>query len=123
MDLEKYKKIFIQESGKYLDDLDMTLIQVEKDLSNQHLWGEIHGKIHSIKGMARALSLDKVSDLCHSMEAWCKQFQGGEITPSDDAVQLLMEGADLLKGLVSGEGEITSPDDLKQWNRITATLP
>ena len=122
MDLEKYKKIFIQESGKYLDDLDMTLIQVEKDLSNQHLWGEIHGKIHSIKGMARALSLDKVSDLCPSMEAWCKQFQGGEITPSDDAVQLLMEGADLLKGLVSGEGEITSPDDLKQWNRITATL-
>ena len=46
MDIEKYKKIFLQESGKYLHELETTLIRVEKDLLNQDLWGDIHGKIH-----------------------------------------------------------------------------
>jgi len=34
-------------------------MKAENDLPNQQLWGEIHGKIHSIKGMAKALSMEK----------------------------------------------------------------
>ena len=44
MELDKYQKIFIQESSKYLDELDAALIKVEKDLQNQQLWGDIHGQ-------------------------------------------------------------------------------
>jgi two-component system chemotaxis sensor kinase CheA len=77
MDLEKYKKIFVQEASKYLDELDIALIKAEKDFSNLEIWGEIHGKMHSMKGMAKALSMEKISGLCHSMEEWCKHFQGG----------------------------------------------
>ena len=122
MDLEKYKKIFVQESSKYLDELDIILIKAENDLPNQQLWGEIHGKIHSIKGMAKALSMEKIAGLCHSMEDWCKQFQGGDIKPSGDAVQLLIDGADLLKVLVAGKDDVRSPQNLKEWDRITARL-
>ncbi len=122
MDIEKYKKIFIQESGKYLHELDTTLIRVEKDLLNRDLWSDVHGKIHSIKGMARALSLDTVSGLCHSMEAWCKKFQEGNVEPTADAVQVLMDGADLLKGLVAGTSDGRSPEDTTQLKRITAVL-
>ncbi|MFH1955092.1 MAG: ATP-binding protein [Pseudomonadota bacterium] len=120
MDLEKYRKIFIQESGKYLDELDTVLIQVEKDILNQQLWGQIHGKIHSIKGMAKALSIDKISELSHSMEAWCKQFQGGHTKPTDYAVQLLIDGAALLKKLVAGKPDVISPENLEWWNRLIA---
>ncbi len=59
MDLDKYKNIFAQESKKYLEDLGPLLISVEKDRPNRQLWEQIHGKIHSIKGMARALSHGK----------------------------------------------------------------
>ncbi|MBW1783053.1 MAG: Hpt domain-containing protein [Deltaproteobacteria bacterium] len=122
MDIDKYKKIFIQESGKYLNELDTALIRVEKNLLNRDLWSDIHGKIHSIKGMARALSLDNVSGLCHSMEAWCKEFQEGKITPTADAVQVLIDGAELLKGLVAETGDDKSIDDPAQIQRITALL-
>ena len=122
MDLEKYKKIFAQEASKYLDELDIALIRVEKDFSDLQMWGEIHGKIHSIKGMAKALSMERIAGLCHSMEEWCKQFQGGDIKPSDEAVQLLIDGTDLLKGLVAGKDDVSSPENLKEWERITARL-
>jgi len=122
MDLEKYKKIFVQEASKYLEELDIALIRVEKDFSDLQMWGEIHGKIHSIKGMAKALSMERIAGLCHSMEEWCKQFLGGDIKPSDEAVQLLIDGTDLLKGLVAGKNDVSSPENLKEWERITARL-
>ena len=56
MDLEKYRKIFTQESGKYLEQIDQLLIQVDNHPSDTGLWSDLHGKMHSIKGMARAMS-------------------------------------------------------------------
>jgi len=122
MDLDKYKKIFTQESRKYLDELDANLIHVEKDPLNRELWSEIHGRIHSIKGMARALSLDIVSGLCHSMESWCKEFQGGRLSATSDAIQVLMDGADLLKGMVSTVAEGASIEDTPDLERMTRLL-
>ena len=122
MELEKYHKIFIQESSKYLDELDAILIKVEKDLQNRQLWGEIHGKIHSMKGMARALSMNDMSVFCHDMEAWCKLFQDGEKNPDERIVQLLFDGTDLLKNFVAGKGEIEEPEDLKRLQSIKDDL-
>lgn len=119
MDLKKYEEIFSRESEKYLDELDNALIEIEKDLLNQTLWGDIHGKIHSIKGMARALSMEKISGLCHAMEAWCKLFQEDPHKSSGESVQILFDGTQILRTLVSGKGHIQLPDHLKQYNALT----
>ena len=120
MDLTKYEKIFTQESERYLKELDGLLIRVEKDLLNRELWAEIHGKIHSIKGMARALSLDKITALSHIMENWCKEFQKGAIEAAPDAVQLLFDGADLLGLLVARKGEIDFFENQSWYNDLTS---
>ncbi len=116
MDISKYEKIFVQESNKYLKELEDMLMQVEKDLTNLSLWTEIHGKIHSIKGMAKALSLNKISDLCHLMEDWCLKFQQGSIKSSPAAVQTLFDGTDFLGYLISKKGWIESFEDQKLYS-------
>jgi two-component system, chemotaxis family, sensor kinase CheA len=118
MDLTKYERIFSQESDKYLKELDDLLLNVEKDLSNRTLWTDIHGKIHSIKGMARALSLDKISELCHLMEEWCLKFQQGKSRCSESSVQLIFNGSDILRSLVSKSGRIESLEEQKVYNGI-----
>lgn len=120
MDLEKYEKIFARESEKYLEELDNALIEVEKDRFNQGLWSNIHGKIHSIKGMARALSMEKISGLCHSMEAWCKRFQEGTHTATDEAVQCLFDGTEILRTLATQKEDISLSHHAKQYHRLTA---
>lgn len=122
MDRTKYEDIFTRESERYLDELDDLLIRVEKDLPNRDLWSEIHGKIHSIKGMARALSLTKISDLSHSMENWCQQFQQGTMTATANSVQLLFDGAELLRFLVVKTGEVESSENQKWYNTLTSKL-
>jgi len=122
MELEKYQKIFIQESSKYLDELDTVLIKVENDLQDRQLWGEIHGKIHSVKGMARALSMMDLATFCHAMETWCKWFQEGAKTPNERIVQLFFDGTELLKSFVAGKGEISEPRDLESLRSINEDL-
>ena len=120
MDLTKYEKIFAQESERYLKELDDLLMRVEKDLLNRSLWSEIHGKVHSIKGMARALSLDKITGLSHSMEDWCKEFQQGTMEATANAVQLLFDGADLLRLLVARKGETDSHENQRWYSSLTS---
>lgn len=120
MDLTKYENIFAQESEKYLKELDDFLMRVEKDPFNLELWSEIHGKIHSIKGMARALSMDKISGLCHSMEGWAKLFQQGAIKATPNAVQLLFDGAELLGFLVARMGKVDSFEHEKWYSSLAA---
>ncbi len=120
MDTTKYEKIFTQESEKYLEELDTLLLEVENDLGNCDLWSEIHGKVHSIKGMARALSLDRITRLSHSIENWCKQFQQGIKSATPDTVQLLLEGTELLRVLVAGKDEIDSPENQKWYKTLSA---
>ena len=122
MELEKYRKIFIQESGRYLEELDAILMEVEKNLQDQALWSEIHGKIHSVKGMARALSMMELSGFCHAMESWCRLFQEGAKKPNEAVVQLFFDGIDLLKSFVAGKGEITEPQDLERLKELSENL-
>lgn len=118
MDRNKYEQIFYQESGRYLQDLEDMLMQVEKDTRNRALWGEIHGKIHSIKGMARALSLEKITNLSHAMEEWCQAFQNGGATADARTIQAIYDGADSLRRLVACKGRLESFEDQHRYGGL-----
>ena len=122
MDRTKYEAIFDQESQRYLDELEALLIAVEKSPSDQGRWGEIHGKIHSIKGMARALSIDNITSLAHLMEEWCKMYQLGEAEASPPAIQTIFDGTDLLRHLVVRRGTIESFDNQQWYSRMKAAF-
>jgi two-component system chemotaxis sensor kinase CheA len=122
MDIEKYKKIFAQESDKYLENLDELLLRAENRPTDRKLWTEIHGKLHSIKGMARALSFDHINHLSHNMEDWCERFQQGLVQVSSEAIQLLFDGSDVLRLLVSRMDDIGSVQDQRMYDYIIARL-
>jgi two-component system, chemotaxis family, sensor kinase CheA len=121
MDLSKYEKIFAQESDKYFREMDELLITVEKNPANRDLWGEIHGKIHSVKGMAAALGYSAISGLSHSMETWCKRFQQGE-TPTARAIQSLFDGLDVLRRLAAAKGVIEDGGPFEKFRSVSASL-
>lgn len=118
MDLAKYEKIFAQESERYLKELDELLMQVEIDLLNRDLWVEIHGKLHSIKGMAKALSMDHISRLTHCMENWTKGFQQEPAAATRNAVRCLFEGADILRLLVERKDKPDTPENQSWYDRL-----
>lgn len=122
MDLEKYTRIFKQEAERYLGELDPLLEEAEGRGESRGRWSEIHGKIHSIKGMARALSLTEITDLSHLMEGWCKAFQEGGEKATPQAVRLLMDGVGLLSSFVGSPGHALPAEQKEIYQEVTALL-
>ncbi len=122
MDLEKYRQIFLRESDKYLQEIGSILIDVEAAPEETGHWQELHGKIHSIKGMARAMSLDAISRLAHEMEAWCLKFQRRECTAQEASIRVLTEGYSLLKALVPRLGQLDVPELNTAYYRLLQVL-
>ncbi len=122
MDLAKYEEIFHRESGRYLAELDDLLIRLKATPSESGLWAEVHGKVHSIKGMARALSMEPVSALCHRVESWCKQFQGGAEPGPGQHLGTVEEAVELLKLLVARRGEVDTAETRQWYSRLTELL-
>ncbi len=122
MDLAKYEEIFRRESDRYLGELEEMMREAQDGSGARPCWEEMHGKIHSIKGMARALSRGKISDLCHRLEAWCKALQDGMDEDPRSALDTLEEGIELLKLLVAREGDLDSPQLQQDYSQLVARL-
>jgi len=120
MDLTKYFNIFTEESKTYLQELEQLLIQAEKRPDEQHLWEEVHGRLHSLKGMARTLDLNHISTFCHSMETWCLELQQGRRTVTPLLMETLFNGVDLLKELVIHHTPDQSLPEQQRYNRLLA---
>lgn len=122
MDLEKYRQIFLRESDKYLKEIGSILIDVEAAPEETGHWQELHGKIHSIKGMARAMSLETISRLAHEMEAWCLKFQRKQWTACDESIRVMTESYSLLKALVPRLGLLDVPELNTAYCRLLDVL-
>ncbi|HSO67600.1 MAG TPA: Hpt domain-containing protein, partial [Desulfatirhabdiaceae bacterium] len=118
MDLEKYNKIFSQESGKYLEQIDQLLIQVDSHPSDVGLWSDLHGKMHSIKGMARAMSKKTIAELSHAMESWCLAFQKNAAKAAPSTIQTMFDGVSMLKSLVHQMDETVSGEFQERYRLI-----
>jgi len=122
MDLEKYRQIFLRESDKYLQEIGSILIDVEADPDETGHWQELHGKLHSIKGMARAMSLETISRLAHEMEAWCLKFQRKESKAQEESIRVVTEGYSLLKALIPRLGRLDVPELNTAYYRLLEVL-
>ena len=69
MDLEYIKRNFIIEAEVLLTNLDSTLIELEKDLNNEHLIGEAFRVMHTIKGASGMFGFEKIVELTHELES------------------------------------------------------
>lgn len=118
METSKYEQIFAWESDKYFTELDELLETVETDPGDGNLWGAIHGKIHSIKGMATALGYRTVGELAQRIEAWCRKFQQWELVPAPRIIEELFWGLDMLKAIAAAKGAFGDGDTERRYRAV-----
>ena len=107
---------------KYLEQTDRILVRLLSDMSSRELWTEVHGKMHSIKGMAKAMSLPNIAQLGHSLESWCLLFQKGDREAAQEAVQVVIDGTALLKNLVHRMDSVDSAEFRERYHNLMERL-
>jgi two-component system chemotaxis sensor kinase CheA len=110
VDLEKYKRLFLEEATEHLAELSRELLTLEKDPERGESIDTAFRMAHSIKGMAASIGYDGIAEVAHRLEDRMDAYRTeGRIDESGLAALFHgLEGLESMVGLVREQG--TSPD-------------
>lgn len=114
---------FLAESLDHLDGIEDSLLQIEADGAeiNEELVNQVFRAVHTIKGGAGFLNLQKISQVCHAQENILNLIRNRQMVPTNDVVTTLLITLDTIKTLlndISLEADADVSSDLERLNRI-----
>jgi len=105
---------FITETTESLAVLDLELVKLEQNPNDSAILGNIFRIMHTIKGTCGFLGLPRLESVAHASENVLGKIRDKELEASSDAVTLILESLDVIKGLIdylSSNGSEGEGDD------------
>ena len=91
---------FITETNESLEELDMDIVNLEKNPNDKDLLGKIFRLMHTIKGTCGFLSLPRLEKVAHHAENVLGRFRDGDLEVTSEYVTLIFESIDQIKFIV-----------------------
>ncbi|MEN8173167.1 MAG: Hpt domain-containing protein, partial [Chloroflexota bacterium] len=115
---------YLIEASEHLEEMESLLLKLVDEPESTELMNEIFRPIHSIKGAAQFIGLQRSSRLAHRLEDLLDLLRKGEHPSSTEVVELLISARDLIvrlaEELESTQSEASSVDEIVDL--ITATI-
>ncbi len=100
MDMSQYLEIFIEESKEHLQNMNQSLLQLEKDPGDTSVLNEIFRAAHTLKGMSGTMGFNSMQKLTHTMEDVLQALRNSEIKATPGLVDLMFKCLDALEKYV-----------------------
>ena len=115
---------YLAEAAEHLEEMETLLLKLADEPENVEVLNEIFRPIHSIKGAAQFIGLNRSSRLAHRLEDLLDLLRKGERPSNPAIVELLIEASDLIVTLAdeleNSQAELSSVDDMV--SKITAEI-
>jgi two-component system chemotaxis sensor kinase CheA len=111
MDLDKYRKLFLEECREYLQSMNRELLRLEAEGEGFDGIDTLFRDAHSIKGMAGSMGYSPIVALSHAMEDVFDGIRARTLPVTQEISSLLFEGVDVLGSSadeVEEAGEVSS---------------
>jgi len=92
---------FVSEAQENLDTIEINLIDLEQDPSNNDIINDIFRPFHTIKGVSGFLALTKINKLSHTTENLLDSARSGDFLINDIATDAILASVDILKNLIA----------------------
>jgi two-component system chemotaxis sensor kinase CheA len=96
---------FISETDEHLENIEAKIVSLEDNADSETI-NEIFRSMHTIKGVASFLGLNKIKDLSHALENLLDNLRDNKISISSILIDILLEGCDTLNQIM---------DELESW--------
>ena len=107
---------FIVEAQEHLEELESSLLKLERSAGDPEIVNDIFRSMHTIKGAAQFVGIERVAELSHKLENLLELIRQGERELNQDIIDTLIEGKDrislLVEELESFQEEKTEINDL-----------
>ncbi|MGC3967379.1 MAG: chemotaxis protein CheW [Pirellulales bacterium] len=94
---------FVVESMENLAEVQSKLLSIEQAGADAdpELLNDVFRRVHTVKGIAGFLSLDRIAELAHALENVLSLMRDGKLVPTSEIVEPLLQGSDLLQRMVA----------------------
>jgi two-component system chemotaxis sensor kinase CheA len=99
--------IFIEEAKEILEKLEIDLLKLENEPTNQELINKIFRAMHTLKGSAGLAGLSNIADFVHHGEDLLDQIRDGLLDINPEIINLLLETRDITENMVQA---VANPD-------------
>jgi two-component system chemotaxis sensor kinase CheA len=109
--LRELLSTFVAEAEEHLHATTHHLLDLERGMDGApafQRWTEVFREIHSLKGAARAMNLERVEDVAHRLETLFGRARDGQMAPTPAFFNLAYLALDVLADLVRAAGGLTS---------------
>jgi len=118
INMEDYKREFLQEVKEYIDVLNQSFINVER--GDKESLNEIFRVAHTIKGMAGFMGYKNLEKLCHNLESILGRIREESMEVNEEIIDVMLSTVDTIEKIIS---KIESEDsDEMDISNLLATL-
>jgi len=117
----EYAEVFREEAGELLEELETSLLELEKDPSDLKIVSRVFRAMHTIKGSGAMFGFDDIAGFTHHVETALDKVRDGTVPVSKDLIDLTLASRDHIRTLLdaaTGGGEA----DPAEGQRIIAAL-
>ncbi len=121
LDCDEFFPDFIMESLEALSEVEEALLEIEENGANINLdlVNKVFRAVHSVKGAAGFLNLVTIGELSHSAENVLSLIRTGELVPTGQIVNELLQACDTLTSLVEDAKNSNGADVLAHVTALT----
>lgn len=102
MDMSAYRDMFVSEAREHLQNLNSSLLVLEKCPTDANVIQEIFRSAHTLKGMSASMSFKEMETLCHRTENLFDRIRNGQLMADSKVVTVLFKSLDTLEAMIDG---------------------
>lgn len=99
-EFNEYLSVFIDESKEYVQLLNESLLELEKDKSDMEQINRAFRALHTLKGMSGTMGFEVLAKLCHRMESYLDGARSNKIKISSNELDFLFAGLDMIDKMI-----------------------
>jgi two-component system chemotaxis sensor kinase CheA len=113
--LGEYQDIFLEEADEQLQELNQSLLELEKNPENLEIINNIFRAAHSLKSSAAFVGLNELSDLAHMMENLLQGIRDGSMGITSEIVDIIFKCFDEIHNVIDTIASGEKPEQDLQW--------
>lgn len=103
MEIDHFKKIFIDETVGHLSSLESSLVDLEVDFNNKEIVRQVFRIMHTIKGNSGMFGFDKIVEVTHDLENIYDLVRASKLTVTTELIDVSFSTIDHIRNLLFQE--------------------
>ena len=105
--MDNFKSKFLEEAADHIQDLEESVLLLDKSPDDPALLEQIFRAMHSLKGGGAMFGFENVSEFTHHLETLCDLVRNGQIRVNKNVLNILLAAVDHLKNLLNNEDALS----------------